>query len=120
MGYHEHIWFHQCQEDINSFEILLTFDPFPEIFIFNCKEDYDHLNLACKPIFQKINTLCGKASIEVEGKHFDLDILMGGDMKCLQLSVITIKGNTTKFEILLTFDPSPEILIFILYVSGFT
>jgi hypothetical protein len=19
MGYHEHIWFHQCQEDINSF-----------------------------------------------------------------------------------------------------
>jgi hypothetical protein len=26
-----------------------------------------------------------KASIEVEGKHFDLDILMGGDMKCLQL-----------------------------------
>jgi hypothetical protein len=25
------------------------------------------------------------ASIEVEGKHFDLDILMGGDMKFLQL-----------------------------------
>jgi hypothetical protein len=53
--------------------------------IVNCKEDYNHLKLACKPIFQKINTLCGKASIEVEGKHFDLDILMGGDMKCLQL-----------------------------------
>jgi hypothetical protein len=53
--------------------------------IVNCKEDYDHLNLACKPIFQKINTLCKKASIEVEGKHFDLDILMGGDMKILQL-----------------------------------
>jgi transcriptional antiterminator Rof (Rho-off) len=49
--------------------------------IVNCKEDYDHLKLACKPIFQKINTLYGKASIEVEGKHFDLDILMGGD-KC--------------------------------------
>jgi hypothetical protein len=29
-------------------------------------------------------------------------------------SVITEKDNTTKFEILLTFDPSPEILIVIL------
>ena len=35
-------------------------------------------------------------------------------------SVITEKDNTTKFEILLTFDPSPEISIFILSVSGFT
>ena len=35
-------------------------------------------------------------------------------------SVITEKDNTIKFEILLTFDPSPEILIFILSVSGFT
>jgi hypothetical protein len=35
-------------------------------------------------------------------------------------SVITEKDNTTKFEILLTFDPSPEILIFVLSVSGFT
>jgi hypothetical protein len=26
-----------------------------------------------------------KASIEVEGKHFDLDILMGGDMKFCNL-----------------------------------
>jgi hypothetical protein len=53
-------------------------------FFVNCKEDYDHLRLACKPIFQKINTLYEKAIIEVEGKHFDLDILMGGDMKFLQ------------------------------------
>ena len=53
--------------------------------IVNCKEDYDNLKLACKPIFQKIETLYEKASIEVDGKHFDLDILMGGDMKCLQL-----------------------------------
>jgi hypothetical protein len=53
-------------------------------------------------IFQKINTLCEKASIEVEGKHFDLDILMGGDMKILQLvlglggslwNLLTIKLN---------------------------
>jgi hypothetical protein len=66
---------------------------------------------------------------------------MGDDMKFLQLvlglggslcnyscpwyrvhknHIITEKDNTTKFEILLTFDPSPEILIFILSVSGFT
>ena len=32
-----------------------------------CKEDYNHLKLAWKPIFQKINTLCEKASIEDEG-----------------------------------------------------
>jgi hypothetical protein len=47
----------------------------------NILRDYNHLKLACKPIFQKINTLYEKASIEVEGKHFDLDILIGGDMK---------------------------------------
>ena len=39
-------------------------------WIVNCKEDYDHLKLACKPIFQKINTLYEKASIEVEGVTF--------------------------------------------------
>jgi hypothetical protein len=55
---------------------------------------YDHLKLACKHIFQKIETFYEKASIEVDGKHFD--------------------------EILLTFDPSPEIFIFILSASGFT
>jgi hypothetical protein len=52
--------------------------------IVSCKEDYDHLKLACKPIFQKINTLYEKESIEVEGKHFDLHMLMGGDMSFLQ------------------------------------
>jgi hypothetical protein len=52
--------------------------------IVNCKEDYDHLKLACKPIFQKINTY-EKASIEVEGKHFDLDILMSGDFDLLMI-----------------------------------
>jgi hypothetical protein len=69
--------------------------------IVNCKEDYDHLKLAGKPIFQKINTLYEKVSIEVS-------------------TVITEKDNTTKFEILLTFDLSPEISIFILSISGFT
>jgi hypothetical protein len=44
--------------------------------ILNWKEDYDDLKLACKPTFQNINTLYEKASIEVERKHFDLDILM--------------------------------------------
>jgi hypothetical protein len=61
----------------------------------NCKlqRDYDHLKLACKPIFQKINTLYEKASIEVEGKHFDLDILMSGDMKFLLTYFIEITPN---------------------------
>jgi hypothetical protein len=63
------------------------------VCIVNYKEDYDHLKLACKPIFQKINTIYEKESIEVEGKHFYLDILMGGDMKCLQLVLLTIKLN---------------------------
>jgi hypothetical protein len=44
----------------------------------------------------KINTLCEKASIEVEGKHFDLDILMGGDMKILQL-VLGLGGSRNNF-----------------------
>ena len=65
--------------------------------IVNCKEDYDHLKLASKPIFQKINTLYEKASIEVEGKHFDLDILMGGDMKFLQL-VLGLGGSLCNYS----------------------
>jgi hypothetical protein len=66
--------------------------------IVNCKEDYDHLKLACKPFFfQKINTLYEKASIEVEGKHFDLDILMGGDMKFLQL-VFGLGGSLCNYS----------------------
>jgi hypothetical protein len=67
---------------------------------FKMKEDYDHLKLACKPIFQKINTLYGKASIEVEGKHFDLDILMGGDMKFLQL-VLGLGGSLSTFFVII-------------------
>jgi hypothetical protein len=34
--------------------------------IVNCKKNNDNLKLACKPIFQKINTLYEKASIEVD------------------------------------------------------
>ena len=130
MSYHEHVWFHQCQEDINSlyhFEripgnipgayvsleseliryikqhvnpetdkikikiqgdgskvsrisnfVVLSFSVITDdltltlkdqnvVCIVNCKEDYDNLKLACKLIFQKINTLCEKTSIEVEG-----------------------------------------------------
>jgi hypothetical protein len=48
-------------------------------------------------IFQKINTLYEKASIEVEGKHFVLDILMGGDMKCLQL-VLGLGGSLCNYS----------------------
>jgi hypothetical protein len=38
-----------------------------------------------------------KASIEVEGKHFDLDILMGGDMKFLQL-VFGLGGSLCNYS----------------------
>ena len=65
--------------------------------IVNGQENYDHLKLVCKPIFQKIDTLYEKASIEVEGKHFDLDILMGGDMKCLQL-VLGLCGSLCNYS----------------------
>jgi hypothetical protein len=53
--------------------------------------------LLANPFFQKINTLYEKASIEVEGKHFDLDILMGGDMKCLQL-VLGLGGSPCNYS----------------------
>ena len=76
----------------------LTLSSKDQVFcIVNCREDYDHLKLACKPIFQKINTLYEKASIEVEGKHFVLDILMGGDMKCLQL-VLGLDGSLCNYS----------------------
>jgi hypothetical protein len=65
--------------------------------IVNCKEDYDNLKLASKPIFQKINTLYEKGSIEVEVKHFDLDILMGGDMQFLQL-VLGLGGSLCNYS----------------------
>ena len=70
---------------VNTDDLTLSSNDQNVFRIVNCKEDYDHLKFACKPIFQKINILCEKASIEVQGKHFDLNILMGGDMKFLQL-----------------------------------
>ena len=140
MGSYEHIWFHQCQEDINSlyhFEripgnipgayvsleseiiryikyhvnpetdkikikisgngskvsrisnfVVLSFSvitddltlssTYQNVFrIVDCKEDYDHLKLACK--------------------HFDLDILMVGDMKFLQL-VLGLGGSQCNYS----------------------
>jgi hypothetical protein len=53
------------RDNTTKFEILLTFDPSPEIFIF----------------------ILSVSGFTVEGKHFDLDIMMGGDMKCLQLGL---------------------------------
>jgi hypothetical protein len=47
-------------------------------------------------LFSEINTLYEKASIDVEGKHFDLDILMGGDMKFLQL-VLGLGGSLCNY-----------------------
>ena len=65
--------------------------------IVNCKDDYDHLKLSCKPIYQKINTLYEKPSIEVEGKHYNLEILMGGDMNFLQL-VLRLGGSLCNYS----------------------
>ena len=46
----------------------------------------------------EINTLYEQASIEVEGKHFDLDILMGGDnMKFWQL-VLGLGGSLRNYS----------------------
>jgi hypothetical protein len=42
-------------------------------------------------------TLYEKASIEVEGKHFDLDILMGSDVKFLQL-VLGLGGSLFNYS----------------------
>ena len=53
--------------------------------------------IACKPILLKINTLYEKVSIEVEGKHSDLDILIGGDMKFLQL-VLGLGGSLYNYS----------------------
>jgi hypothetical protein len=53
--------------------------------------------LLANPFFQKINTLYEKASIEVEGKHFDLDILMGGEMKFLQ-PVLGLGGSLCNYS----------------------
>jgi hypothetical protein len=47
--------------------------------------------------FQKLSTLYEKASIEIEGKHFDLDILTGGDMKFLQL-VLVLGGSLCNYS----------------------
>jgi hypothetical protein len=52
--------------------------------------------LLVNPFFQKLNTLYENASIEIEGKHFDLDILIGGDKKCLQL-VLVLGGSLCNY-----------------------
>jgi hypothetical protein len=44
-----------------------------------------------------VNKLYEKGSSAVEGKHFDLDILMGGDMKFLQL-VLGLGGSLCNYS----------------------
>ncbi|CAG2242280.1 unnamed protein product [Mytilus edulis] len=53
--------------------------------IVNCKEDYDSLKKSCKPIFEEINSLYKRGTIEVDGRKINLEILLGGDMKFLQI-----------------------------------
>ena len=78
-------------------DLTLSLKDQNDFCIVNCKEDYDHLKLACKPIFQKLSTLCEKASIEIEGNHFDLDILMGGDIKISKL-VLGLGGSLCNYS----------------------
>jgi hypothetical protein len=47
--------------------------------------------------FSENKHICEKASIEIEGKHFDLDMLMGGDMKFLQL-VLGLGGSLCNYS----------------------
>ena len=75
----------------NTKEVLIILSSYVVMF------SNGHLKLACKPIFQKINTLCEKASIEVEGKHFDLDILIDGEMNFLQL-VLGLGGSLCNYS----------------------
>jgi hypothetical protein len=77
---------HQIIKDLNWRHSTKKYDVSKKV----SKEDYDNLKLACKPIFQKIETLYEKASIEVEGKHFDLYILMFQD---LHDTCIDVPGN---------------------------
>ena len=148
MGYHEYIWFHQCQEDINS---LYHFERIPEnipgayvcleneiiryikyhvnpetdkirikisgdgskvsrisnfvvlsfslitddltltskdqnVFcIVNCKEDYDHLKLACKPIFSENKHIIRKIKYWSWGERFLFRYFDGWWYEILQL-----------------------------------
>ena len=53
--------------------------------IINCKENYEQLNAACKPVFDEINELIVEKGLFVDGKNYPVEFLFGGDMKFLQV-----------------------------------
>ena len=53
--------------------------------IINCKEKYEQLNAAFKPVFDEINELIAEKGLFVDGKNYPVEFLFGGDMKFLQI-----------------------------------
>ena len=53
--------------------------------IINCKENYEQLNAACKPVFDEMNELIAEIWLFVDGKNYPVKFLFGGDMKFIQI-----------------------------------
>ena len=53
--------------------------------IVNCKESYDQLKDACKPVFDEINELIEAGVLVIDGESYPIEYLLGGDMKFLQI-----------------------------------
>jgi hypothetical protein len=53
--------------------------------IINCKENYEQLNAACKPVFDEINERIAEKGLFVDGTYYPVEFLFGGDMKFLQI-----------------------------------
>jgi hypothetical protein len=45
--------------------------------IINCKENYEQLNAACKPVFDEINELIAEKGLFVDGKNYPVEFLFG-------------------------------------------
>jgi len=70
---------------INSDDVSLSSLDQNVICIVNCKESFDHLKDACKPVFDEINELIKKREITVNQNVYPLQCVFGGDMKFLQI-----------------------------------
>ena len=66
------------------------------IAVVNGTEDFDTLKNSFGSIFTEINTLIAQGYLEIDGKHVETEIFLGGDYKFI-LMILGLKSATSNY-----------------------
>ncbi|XP_074662584.1 uncharacterized protein LOC141915078 [Tubulanus polymorphus] len=60
-------------------------------------ESYENFKTGLKPLIDEINDLISSKQIDIDGKTYEINILLGGDLKFIQM-FLGLKGSTAKYS----------------------